>query len=149
MAELYPIDSVLEKLTAFENPIHRMLLATAGTLQSQLSAYFRYPVSINVIHQEVTAHGPPITIQRKTELLTQSLVVCRANTQITTIRDIVERLIMEKKLGLGQIMTYLGVNSKFRLLDVGSDDSSFWRTYKLDGEGICYRISEIFSRELY
>ena len=51
MAEIVDRDVVLKMLRGF-TPLQRVLLATAGTLQGTLSAFFGTPVTIGLVHQD-------------------------------------------------------------------------------------------------
>lgn len=151
MAEIYPISEVLDKLKGF-SPLQRILMATSGTLQSTLSAYFDGPVTIEVLSQSIR-EGKPIT--REINLVYDSYSVCFARTTVYACGKDALDLIQAQELGLGQILQKLGMKPSFRLKRVGQDNDIFWRLYVLSGEGpgpfecITYHIREEFPKHLY
>ena len=52
MADVVDLPALLAQLQGFP-PLQRVLLATAGTLQGTLSAYFGAPVTVDVVSQSV------------------------------------------------------------------------------------------------
>ncbi len=59
-------------------------------------------------------------------------------------------LVLEKKVGLGQLFRYLDVLPTFTLLAVGrGPDGACWREYTLEARGIHCRIRETFSANLF
>lgn len=156
MAEIYPIQEVLNQIEEF-NPLQRILLATSGTLQSTLSAYFGESVTIEVVSQHVPRADAPGVIRRKIRLVCNSKPVCFAETTIYATDSEVIELINAQELGLGQIMQKQGIKPEFKLRRVGQDSSRFWRDYLLSGPqgsdlldcGVTYHIREEFPQELY
>ena len=150
MAEVYPIEQVLDKIKEF-TPLQRILLASAGTNQSTLSAYFGSPVTIEVTGQQSRKNGGKDLIIRETDLVCNGKTVCSAETTIYACSSVAIDLIEAKELGIGQIMQHLGIKPDFNLEQVGSNDSGFWRIYTLTGDDSCltYRIHEQFPHELY
>lgn len=156
MSELYPVDEVLGRIKGF-TPIRRVLLATAGTLQSTLAAYFGMPVLVRVVKQEDKV--PPEeghtgrVLHREVEMYTVSVdervTVCLASSRIVVSNEELVDRILEEKLGLGQILQWHGVKPKFVLHDVGNSKSQFWRQYSLMAPDIVYDIKETFPRNLY
>lgn len=152
MAEIYPVEDVLQKLAKF-TPLRRILLATAGTNQSTLSAYHGNPVMIEVTKQERGDGDSVLKWWRSVDLYMERddgrVVVCRADSEIGLKNPRALELVKAETLGLGQIMEFLGIRPAFKLVEVGQDDSSFWRVYTLEGAGITYQIREDFPAELY
>ncbi len=154
MAEVYPISVVLDKLKGF-TPLQRILMATSGTLQSTLSAYFDGPVTIEVLSQSIPEpdEGRPIT--RQVSLVCNFKSVCYAKTTVYACGQEAIDLIQAQELGLGQIMQKLGIKPDFRLKRVGQDDDIFWRLYVLSGQGsgvfssLTYHIREEFPKHFY
>ena len=146
MADIVDPARLLEQLRGF-SPLRRVLLATAGTLQGALSAYFGAPVTVDVVSQDAD-HG---VMHRTVDLVCKDrrLVACRATTEIDVADPRIREMIVERNLGLGQIATLLGVRTSFELDEVGQEASTFWRTYRLWGEGFRFRITETFPAELY
>ncbi len=124
-----------------------MLLSTAGTLQGTLSAFFGEPVTIEVVEQ----HETPSGMTRIVDLVCapKDLVVCRATTEARIDRPEIRRLLLQGELGLGQILTALGLVASFTLDEVGRGDGTFWRVYRLEGDGFSTRIRESFPERLY
>lgn len=156
MAEIYPIQEVLDKIKGF-NPLQRILLATSGTLQGTLSAYFGKPVTIEMVSQHTPRSDAPGVIRRKVKLVCDSRPVCFARTTIYTTDQRIIDLINTQELGLGQIMQQEDIKPEFKLKRVGQNASRFWRDYSLSGPsesdlsdcGIIYHIREEFPQELY
>lgn len=150
MAEILHLEEVLEKLGDLK-PLHRMLMATAGTLQTTLAAYFGEPVDVEVGEQSEEDGEEGTTLLRDVALVCRNsrAVACRAHTRIEATNDLILKLIRERNIGLGQICETLGIRATFVLDDVGLDDATLWREYRLEGPGFCYRIREELPRELY
>lgn len=146
MAELVDQKSVLEKINSFK-PLWRILLATPGTLQSTLSAYFGTPISVEVTGQE---HKGDV-IHRKVNLFSpeKEMVVCRAVSDIELEDKTMRRMIEAKEIGIGQIIRTLEAGAEFHLHDVGQANGTFWREYTLVGAGFKFVIKEDFPKILY
>jgi hypothetical protein len=150
MAEILHLEEALEKLRGLD-PLHRMLMATAGTLQTTLAAYFGEPVDVEVGQQSEEDDDEGATLLRDVELVCRDsrTVACRAHTRIEVRNDLVLKLIRERNIGLGQICETLGLRATFVLDAVGVDETNLWREYRLEGPGFCYRIREELPHELY
>jgi chorismate-pyruvate lyase len=148
MADVVDLSRPLETIQGFP-PLRRVLLATAGTLQGTLSAYFGAPVTVEVRSQRVDAGGA--TVHRVVDLVCKErrLVACRADALVHVEDPRMRELIVEGSIGLGQIAVLLGVRTTFELDEVGEDDGHFWRRYRLWGDGFEYRITERFDQDLY
>ena len=148
MAELLDLEGVLAKLAEM-TPLERMILSMAGTLQGALSAYFGEPVDVKVVSQRERKGGD--IIERVAHLVTREgrVVVCRAQTRVEARNELVRKLVVERNLGLGQILTSLGLRSTFVLGAAGRTDEVLWRKYRLEGDGFTYRIREELPRALY
>jgi hypothetical protein len=146
MADIVDLAQLLTKLEGFP-PMRRVLLATAGTLQGTLTAYFGAPVTIEVVSQTVDDGN----IRRTVNLVCKErgLVTCTAETDVHVDDAEIRQLIIEQSIGLGQISALLGVRSTFELQEAAQDEGSFWRTYLLWGDGFRYRITERFPADLY
>jgi chorismate-pyruvate lyase len=140
------MEVVVEKLDGF-GPVQRVLLTTAGTLQGALSAFFRAPVVIELVHQEESGD----TLQREVNLVrtAEPTIVCRTASTARVTDPEIRRLMLEGTLGLGQIVATLGVETHFALEEVGQDAEQFWRSYRLWGDGFSFRIRETFPAPLY
>jgi chorismate-pyruvate lyase len=146
MAEIVDRDVAFKMLRGF-TPLQRVLLATAGTLQGALSAYFGSPVTIELVHQaETDGH-----ILREVDLVcaAKKIAVGHAVTEAQVIDPDIRRLLLEGEMGLGQISTLLGTPVSFALVQTGRQPRAFWRVYRLWGEGFSYRIREVFPESLY
>jgi len=148
VAEILNLERVLEQLRDF-GPVRRILLATPGTLQGTLSAYFGSPVTVRVRDQgDARDHKHFI---RHVDLVCEELGVtaCSARSRIDVEDEEICTLIRDRRIGLGQIIEVLRVPTTFELDDAGSDDDCFWREYTLEGAGFRYRIREEFPAALY
>ena len=144
MSELIEITRALELVKEF-NPLQRVLLTCAGTLQGTLSAFFGQEIGVRVIMQEESGSE----LIRAAQLHTPQLIVCTANSQLTVTRPDVLEKVLSQEIGIGQVLAVLDVRPAFELLEVGQDAGSFWRSYQLAAPGVVYRISESFSQVLY
>jgi len=138
------IQRLLGLLNGFR-PVERVLLSSAGTLQTVLSALFNEPVKVKVVEQ----YQEDDVIHRKVDLVAGDRVVCKAESEISVVREDVRSAILAGNMGLGQILSHLNIRPSFRLLEVGGDEDIFWRVYKLEAPGVSYTIKETFSRGLY
>ena len=136
---------VLTKVKDF-TPLQRILLTTSGTLQGTLSAYFCKPVSVSLIEQHQEEEWIWI---REINLKIPNQLVCHAISWIVTTRTDVAEKVEEGKMGIGQIMETFGIRPNFELEKVGQDEQFFWRIYRLDGQGVSYKIREDFEKRLY
>ena len=156
MADIVEIERALAIVQKFD-PLQRVLLTCTGTLQGTLSAWFGGPMKIVVIEQGqqgtlVVGETPLVDVmvfQRVIEMKHKGKCVMRADSTITTTRAEIENLIMERNLGLGQIMEKLGIRPEFNLLEADQDGDDFWRVYELLGHEVTYRIKEVFPQRLY
>lgn len=144
MAEVLP-EKILGKLGGF-SPLQRVLLATAGTLQSTLSAYFQKPVTVRVREQTLV---DSYEMTRVVDLVCDGEAVCSAWSTIITVDASIRGAIRERGLGLGQILMIKGLAPSFDLLETGQDEKEFYRVYRLEAPGVTYRIKEVFRKELY
>ncbi|HEY1636474.1 MAG TPA: hypothetical protein VGF64_17070 [Acidimicrobiales bacterium] len=146
MAEALDPEGMLRTIARFP-PVARVLMATVGTLQGTLSAYFATPVLIRVIDQH---RGDAGHYERHTDLYRKDTgqVVCRASATLEVDRKDLRELIDARIHGLGQILTVLDIAAAFELEDVGND-RVLWRRYRLSGEGFLFVISEHFAPEAF
>ncbi len=146
MAEIVDLQRELALIRGF-SPLRRILLATPGTLQTALSAFFGAKVSVKVRDQEERSE----TVLRKADLVCVELGldVGFASTEAQITDPDVRRLVLARELGVGQITALLGAGASFRLDEVGEEGDDFWRSYRLWGDGFSYRIRERFPGALY
>lgn len=145
MAELIEITRALKVVKDF-NPIQRVLLTCAGTLQGTLSAYFGTEVTVEVVHQD---EGESNSIRRSVVLKAGETVVCTAESALYLDRPDIRQEVLDQKVGIGQILEKLDVKARFRLLTVSEAEDTFQRHYELKGLGVTYWITEIFPKSLY
>ena len=145
MPEIVPIDEVLTKVQHF-SPLQRILLTTAGTLQSTLAAYFGSPVTVAVITQRAQGYK---VYSRQVELRCQGRAVCDAYSTLTIEKANIRKAVEAKKIGIGQILEAAGLRPKFTLIVVEQSPIAFWRHYTLEVPGVTYQIQETFRKELY
>jgi chorismate-pyruvate lyase len=146
MADIVDLPALLDQLQGFP-PLQRVLLATAGTLQGTLSAYLGAPVTVDVVSQTVQGES----VHREVELVCkeQDLVACRATTEIRVADERMRQLIVERSVGLGQIVALLGERAQFELEEVADEPDEFWRRYRMWGDSFSYIITETFPKGLY
>jgi chorismate-pyruvate lyase len=146
MADVVDLPALLDRIQGFP-PLQRVLLATAGTLQGTLSAYLGAPVTVDVVSQKVDGEA----IHREVNLVCKErdLVACAATTEIRVADARMRQLIIERSIGLGQIVALLGERTNFELDEVGDEPDRFWRRYRMWGDSFDYVITETFPKELY
>lgn len=146
MAELLDITRILELLRPHGfTPIQRVLLTWTGTLQTPLSAYFGQYVRIcALMHRDNNG-----VIHRLAQLRAGDKVVCEADSYLNITREDVRQKVLKGKIGLGHVLETLDIRPSFKLLEIGQDETSFWRTYHLEDPGVHCRVTEVFPRELY
>ena len=146
MIEVLALDEMLFTLRDFD-PLRRVLLATPGTLQGTLAAYFGEQVDVEVVAQSQTGS----TFDRLVNLILRerATVVCRAHSRVVVSDDDVLKLVIEQRIGLGRIAQLLRRDTFFRLESAAEGEETFTRTYRLEGEGFAYEIREEFPSELY
>jgi chorismate-pyruvate lyase len=142
MAEALDPEGMLRTIARFP-PLARVLIATVGTLQGTLSAYFATPVLVRVVGQH---RGEDGHYERHTNLCRKDTgqVVCRASATLEVNRDDIRELIDARIHGLGQILALLDIATTFELEEVGND-RILWRRYRLWGEGFLFLITEHFA----
>lgn len=145
MGDVVEVERALAMVKAFD-PIQRVLLTCTGTLQGTLSAWFGGPMEIVVVEQ---THEDEETFHRVIEMKHRGQCMMKADSVVTTERKDVMDLLLVKQLGLGQIMDTLGITPGFKLLEAGQDSANFWRVYELCGDGVTYRIKEVFPQCWY
>jgi hypothetical protein len=146
LADIVDLTALLAQLQGFP-PLQRVLLANAGTLQGTLSAYFGAPVTVDVVSQTVRGES----VHREVELVCKERdqVVCRATTEIRVADERMRQLIIERSVGLGQIVALLGESAQFELDQVADEPGRFWRRYRMWGDSFSYVITETFPKDLY
>jgi chorismate-pyruvate lyase len=146
LADIVDLPALLAQLQGFP-PLQRVLLATAGTLQGTLSAYLGAPVTVDVVSQTVRGDS----VHREVALVCkeQDVVACRASTEVRVADERMRQLIIDRSIGLGQIVALLGGSAQFQLDEVGDEPGEFWRRYRMWGDRFAYVITETFPKDLY
>ncbi len=123
----------------------QVILGNFGTNQTLLSLIFQKPVNVKNIKVE-EVHG---VIIRGVDLVTDEQVVGHAITRVPGNRNSTKvwDAVLDRQLGLGQIIVTYNLPTKRILGDVGHDDHAFWRTYTIEGEDVFFEISETYPRK--
>ncbi|KKM91166.1 hypothetical protein LCGC14_1231340 [marine sediment metagenome] len=123
----------------------QVILGNFGTNQTLLSLIFQKPVNVKNIKVE-EVHG---VIIRGVDLVTDEQVVGHAITRVPGNRNSkkVWDAVLDRQLGLGQIIVTYNLPTKRVLVDVGHDDQAFWRTYTIEGADVFFEISETYPRK--
>jgi hypothetical protein len=147
LAEILNLDELLDAVRPFK-PVGRVLLATAGTLQTTLAAYFCTPIDVCVLDQKVMADS---TITRKADLVRRDIgrPVCHTSATVMVDREDVRSMVLSQMYGLGHILVLCGINAKFDLVTVGKRPTHVWRVYRLTAPGVSYQILEEFPRSAF
>lgn len=148
MAEEVNLKDLVAKVADGYSLVERILLTTDGTVVSLLSVIFGEPVTVRVVDQaRMKDH-----ITRLVDLETRNLVVARARSTIPLEKNSAQVLEMveARDIGLGHIAQALGIKTARTLDAVGRDGNECcWRTYRMEGEGLFYAITEWFPRGIY
>lgn len=128
------IKKLIAKVPKDTGAIERLVLANDGTVQTLLSVLFNIPIKVEVIAQKeystyiirwaklVAEYSPDIKF---TVCLAESVV-----DKTTSYSGFINGL-REKKMGVGQLLSSLHINTDRELLGFHSDDSNFSRTYSI------------------
>ncbi len=139
-------------------PGERVLLGHTGTVQTLLSLVFGHPVEVRVRGQQeektnfagaTQPAGQAPHLLRSVELLAAGQVVCHAVSRIPVGGINLPEFISDVyagKLGLGQIINKLRIPHERRVIEVGRDATSFWRSYRIFGANLELQILESFPR---
>src|SRR3990172_436510 len=131
------------------DPLRRDLLSRQGTLQEALATYFKEPIDVRVTRQRVAPETNPIAREVTLVRRLNDIIVCRARTEIHVQDEKARQLILEERLGLGQIFQTLQLQATFTLEEIDENSDSFWRIYLLEAPGIACRIREEFPTKLF
>jgi len=122
----------------------QVVLANFGTNQTLLSIIFGKPCELRLMAQKETEG----VINRLVHLVFGDTLGCVADTIIPRDRnrqDIIDN-ILAGQLGLGQIVVTHNLPCRRKLLSIGRDKESFWRTYAIEGPEVYLEIHEHFPR---
>lgn len=154
------IHNLLNMIPSDLNGLERAVVCNDGTVQTMLSAIFYAPVKVNVVSQFEGISS----IKRDVELIAihsneHKKTVCRASSIIRKKGSPLGFLtgIREGKMGIGQLISSIGLNTKRDIISMDSNDTHFTRCYKIreiltageSGDGLSITIIETFPRELY
>ena len=146
MSELLDVARVLDMLRPHEfTPLQRILLVQNGPLQIPLSAVFGRVVRVRVVNQRETNGA----IHRLAHLYAGAKMVCEATSLLNITLEDGRQNVLDGKMGIGQVLKDLNIYLSFTLLDVGQEETCFWRTYEMVAPGVHCRIREVFPRALY
>ena len=148
MAEILDLEGALATLRDF-GPLRRMILATPGTLQATLTAYFGSQVDVRGRFQDDGRDEKNFIREVDLVCRERATVVCTARTDVRVEDEEIRRLLREREIGLGQIIELLRVPTRFELEEAGVDAACFWRVYALSGSGFSCRVREEFPAGLY
>ena len=142
------------------NGLERAVICTDGTVQTMLSAIFCAPVKVVVVNQ----HETKSEILRAVELIAvherdHEVVVCRASSVIQKKGLLPGFLvgIREHNMGIGQLISSIGINTNRRIMSMDSSSEYFDRHYEIkeipatvySRDILNITIIETFPRELY
>lgn len=138
------LDSLLGSLKSFDRG-ERIILGHFGTVQTLLSLILGQPVGVKLLDQ----HEEDGVIVRRVEFAAGDYALGLALSRIprSKNRAYVIDDIVAGKLGLGQIIAAHKLSTWRKLSDLGKDDSSFWRTYRIVGPRVDLQICETFFRQ--
>ncbi|KAJ3284855.1 hypothetical protein HDU79_007821 [Rhizoclosmatium sp. JEL0117] len=144
------------------SPLERILLTANGNVQRILSAFYNSPVTVKIIKNErtvpeknavgTTSSSGTILAEfdRHVELICANQVLCTATSTVTLWNPEYLRLVVEEKIGIGQLFRYLNILPNFELLQVGRDGDSFWRVYTLSsGNDVKCVLKEVFPADVF
>ena len=152
--------NMLDMIPPDINGLERAVVCNDGTVQMMLSAIFYNPVKVIVTNQ----HETDTEILRSVELVAvqsggHEYVVCRASSVIQKMGLLPGFLtgIRECNMGIGQLISSLGINTRRRIISFDSNEKYLGRQYEIKEipvyvyarDILNITISEIFPRELY
>ena len=128
------IKKLIEMIPKNTDAIERLVLANDGAVQTLLSVLFSVPIKVEVISQKEFS----TYIIRWAKLVAEyspdvEFTVCLAESVIdktTSYQGFINGL-REKRMGIGQLISSLGLRTDRELLGFHSDDSNFSRTYAI------------------
>jgi len=143
------IRATLDMLEPYPNlqVSERILLSTKGTVQTLLSVIHDTPVKVEVISQlnydTILVRWVRLYDEKDpsaTFALAESVIPLAKNRP-----DFIGRM-SDRKLGIGQVLTVLGVQTERQILGIHVDTRTIARTYRIAGEQIDILITESFPR---
>lgn len=146
-------------LTAI-TPIERVIIYNENTNQKLLSIILNTEVKVEVISQ-IEVHGLIIRwvklyIEKiNTFMQTDKITVCLAESIIFTKYEGFKTGIIEKRMGIGELLSALKINTERKILGIYVDNNMFTRTYSLrsiNGDiipDIDITITEVFPKAVF
>lgn len=148
MTEEQHVEELLRdfSIAAFEIG-ERVILGHFGTVQTLLALILNTPIRVEVVDQIIKQH--PDTVFRKVKLMAGNQNICDATSKIPCkgVQADVLNDILNKTMGLGQIIAKYDLNVKRLLMDVGHNSYFFWRTYSIVAPELTMEIHELFHKE--
>ncbi len=144
------VQAMLDMLEPYQLSVgERILLSTKGTVQTLLSIIHDTPVHVDVISQlnydtvlvrwvKLYTDDPDMS----TVALAESVIPYEKNRP-----DFIGKM-SDRELGIGQVLTALGVQTKRNILGIHVDSHTIARSYKIFGDQIDILITETFPRRL-
>lgn len=156
------IKKLLAKIPDSTSSVERLILCNEGTVQTLLSVLFKVPIRVEIISQVEHDHY----MIRWTKLIayhsvSNQQVVCLAQSVIDKENAFNGFLtgIREKKLGIGQLISAIEVETKRDILGFYSDSNIMSRTYTIntipfireieEDKSIFVTITEVFPKEAF
>lgn len=128
--------------------LERIVLSANGNLQRLMSAYYNSPVSVEIIKNDRV--GQTSIFEREVNLTCFGKAFCNAKSTVTIKKEEHLRLVLEEKVGIGQLFFHLRLLPSFVLLQAGrSGGVSLWREYRLEADSIVCEIREEFVADLF
>ena len=154
------IRNMLNMIPSDLNGLERAVICNNGTVQTMLSAIFYAPIRVHVIRQ--TSYDKEIL--RSVELIAMhpdghEFVVCTALSTIQKkgLLPGFSTGIHECNMGIGQLISSIGINTIRRIMSMDSNEEHFKRRYEIREiptniyarDILNISIIETFPRELY
>ena len=131
------------------SPLERILLTANGNLQRIISAYFNSKVTVKIIQNECVSECMPMKFQRSVELVCDGKVKCVADSSLAVSDPEIASLIVNDRIGIGQIFRHLNILPEFELLQVNKTPKGLERVYTLSISGMKSTIKESFPNDVF
>lgn len=149
------IEQLLGRLPENLTPLERVILSNEYTVQTLMSIVFGVPVKVEVLSQiekeDYIIRWVRLVADYGNNIIT---TVCLAESVISkkTMFDGFLNGLREKNMGIGQLISSIGINTKREILKFYSDENIFSRTYKIISSDIRYldvTITEVFQKDTF
>ena len=154
------IRRLLDMIPSDLNGLERAVICNDGTVQTMLSAIFYAPIRVDVVNQ----HETDTEILRAVKLIAihekdHEFVVCRASSVIQK-KGLTPGFLVgirEHNMGIGQLISSIGINTNRSIFSMDSSKKYFERQYEIkeipddtyDRDIMTITKIETFTRELY